>query len=80
MNFSRLKYFQAVCPCDQSNFQIEHKLKFRMPAEGRTHVGKSMLHKLARHIHTDEHGCDCKVGSSNHSCERVAFFEPTGIA
>ena len=25
-------------------------------------------------------GCDCKVGSSNHSCQRSACFEPTGIA
>ena len=58
MNFSNLNYFQAVCPCDQTNFQIEHKFKFRMPAEGRTRLGKSILHKPARRIHADEHGCD----------------------
>ena len=43
-----------------------------MPAEGRTRLGKSILHKPARHIH----GCDCKVDSSNHSWKRLAFFDP----
>jgi len=43
-----------------------------MPAEGRTRLGKSILHKPARHIH----GCDCKVDSSNHSWKRSAFFDP----
>ena len=76
MNFSSLSYFQAVCPCDQTNFQIEHKFKFRMPAEGRTRLGKSILHKPARCIHADKHGCDCKVDSSNHSWKRSTFFDP----
>ena len=43
-----------------------------MPAEGRTRLGKRILHKPARHIH----GCDCKVDSSNHSWKRSAFFDP----
>ena len=47
-----------------------------MPAEGRTRLGKSILHKPARRIHADEHGCDFKVDSSNHSWKRSAFFDP----
>ena len=43
-----------------------------MPAEGRTRLGRSILHKPARNIH----GCDCKVDSSNHSWKRSAFFDP----
>ena len=80
MNFSSLNYVQAVCPCDQTNFQIEHTFKFRMPARRKKHVlGRaSVLHKPARHIHADEHGCDCKADSSNHSWKRLAFFEPHG--
>ena len=53
MNFSSLKYFQAVCLCHQTNFQIEHTFKSCMPAGGRTRVGKSMLHKPERHIQTN---------------------------
>ena len=36
----------------------------------------SILHKPARHIHADEHGCDCKVDSNNHCWKRLAFFDP----
>ena len=47
-----------------------------MPAEGRTRLGRSILHKPARNIH----GCDCKVDSSNHSWKRSAFFDPMAHA
>ena len=64
MNFSSLNYVQAVCPCDQTNFQIEHTFKFRMPAEGRTRPGKSI--------------CLAQTGKT-HSCRRTWMWLQGGF-